>query len=157
VLFAKHWKTFENVFWSVEEKQGRYKKPRIEFFLSNFIARQIAGEVNLSKLFSEYKAFLKSVQKSPTPRCATVASELADLAYFGGIYRELVERSADTALAQFSRRLLPWDVTTVFPLVLRLWASSIEAAEKAACLDMLLSFIVRRAVCGLTPITTGSS
>ena len=151
VLFGKHWKTFEDVFWSIEEKQGRYKKPRIEFFLSNFIAGQIAGEVNLSKLFSEYKAFLKSVQKPPTPRYATIAAELADLVHYGGMYRELIERSADTALAQFSRRLLPWDVTTVFPLVLRLWASSIAPEEKAACLDMLLSFIVRRAVCGLTP------
>jgi uncharacterized protein with ParB-like and HNH nuclease domain len=58
-LFSVHWQPFEAEFWSVEEKQGRYKKPRIEFFLSNFIAGQIASEVNLSKLFSEYKAFIK--------------------------------------------------------------------------------------------------
>ena len=67
-LFAMHWKPFEDPFWSVLEKQGRYTKPRTEFFLSNFIAGNIAGEVNLSKLFSEYKAFLKSVQEESGSR-----------------------------------------------------------------------------------------
>jgi uncharacterized protein with ParB-like and HNH nuclease domain len=148
-LFATHWKRFEDQFWSVEEKQGRYKKPRIEFFLSNFIAGKIAGEVNLSKLFSEYKAFLKP-RKTKAPRYTTVADELKDIAQYGAIYRELIERSSSSALAAFSRRLLPWDVTTVFPLVLRIWGGEASSSEKAACLDVLMSFITRRAVCGLT-------
>src|ERR1035437_7996918 len=143
-LFEVHWKPFEDPFWSVGEKQGRYKKPRIEFFLSNFIAGQIASEANLSKLFSEYKAFNKA-KKYPS-----VATELEDIGRYGAIYRELVGRTADTALATFSRKLLPWDVTTVFPLVMRLWASEFSEADKEICLDTLLSFIVRRAVCGLT-------
>jgi uncharacterized protein with ParB-like and HNH nuclease domain len=133
-LFATHWKGFEDPFWSVEEKQGRYKKPRIEFFLSNFIAGKIAGEVNLSKLFSEYKSFLKP-RKAKEPRYATVAAELQELARYGTFYRELIERNSGSALAAFSRRLLPWDVTTVYPLVLRMWASDMEDDEKAACLD----------------------
>lgn len=41
------------------EKQGRYKKQRIEFFLANFIAGKIAGEVTISKLFSEYNTGLR--------------------------------------------------------------------------------------------------
>jgi hypothetical protein len=150
-LFATHWKPFEDGFWTVEEKQGRYKKARIEFFLANFIAGNIAGEVNLSKLFSEYKAFLKPPKESKMPRYASVAEEIIEMARFGEIYRELIERSSGSALAKFSRRLLPWDVTTVFPLVMRIWAAtSMTEEQKADCLDMLLSFIVRRAVCGLT-------
>jgi hypothetical protein len=148
-LFATHWKPFEHPFWSVEEKQGRYKKPRLEFFLSNFIAGKIAGEVNLSKLFSEYKAFLKP-RKSKEPRYPSVAAELQDLEKYGKVYRELIERSTTSALSLFSKRLLPWDVTTVYPLAMRLWASDVEEAEKSSALDMLLSFIVRRGVCGLT-------
>ncbi len=144
-LFAKHWKNFEDPFWSVMEKQGRYKKPRIEFFLSNFIAGQIAGEVNLSKLFSEYKAFLKS------KKFDTVDAELQEIASYGEIYRDLIGRSGDTPLSRFSKRLLPWDVTTVFPLVMRLWqADTMEEDDKAQCLEMILSLIVRRAVCELT-------
>ena len=109
------------------------------------IAGQIAGEVNLSKLFSEYKAFVK---KEHYP---TVAAELQELARYGAIYREIIERSGENVLVRFSRRLLPWDVTTVFPLVMRLWATpSINDGEKETCLETLLAFIVRRAVCGLT-------
>lgn len=147
-LFDVHWKPFEDPFWSAEEKQGRYKKPRIEFFLANYITGKIAEEVNLSKLFSEYKAFIKGKK---APRFPTVAAELQEIARYGTIYRELVGRSGESPLARFSRRLLPWDVTTVFPLALRIWdASELEDSEKAACLDLLITFIVRRAVCGLT-------
>lgn len=148
-LFDKHWKAFEDPFWSGEEKQGRYKKPRAEFFLSNFIAGSIAGEVNLSKLFSEYKAFLKP-SKSEEPRYPSVAAELQELERAGAVYRELVERTADSSLAAFSRRLQPWDVTTVYPLAMRLWASSMDEEDKATALNMLLAFIVRRAICELT-------
>lgn len=129
---------------SQEEKQGRYKKPRIEFFLSNFIAGQIAGEVNLSKLFSEYKAFVKSAAYP------NVAAELTELGRYGAIYREIVERSSDTTLGNFSHQLEPWDVTTVFPLVMRIWASDMSSSEKTSCLSQRLAYLVRRAICGLT-------
>ena len=56
-LFDKHWKNFEHPFWGEMEKQGRYKKARIEFFLANFIAGKVAGEVTLSKLFSDVQGF----------------------------------------------------------------------------------------------------
>ena len=149
-LFTEHWKAFEAPFWSAEEKQGRYKKPRIEFFLANFIAGRIAGEVNLGKLFSEYKAFLRP-KGSKEPRYPSVIDEVKELARLGSIYRELIERTSGSELASFSRRLLPWDVSTVYPLVMRVWACDVMSAEqKGHCLRMLLSFIVRRAVCGLT-------
>ncbi len=143
-LFDLHWKPFEDRFWEVEEKQGRFKKPRLEFFLANFIAGQIASEVNLSKLFSEYKAFVRS-RAYPT-----IADELIELSRYGGIYRELIERHSASPLGDFARKLLPWDQTTVYPLVLRLWgAEGLETADKARSLSVLLSYIVRRAACGL--------
>lgn len=148
-LFATHWKDFEDSFWEVKEKQGRYQKPRIEFFLSNFISGQIAGDVNLSKLFSEYKAFLAPRKNSSTPRFPDVETELKTLASYGATYRELLERSSGSILADFSKRLAPWDVTTAYPLVLRLWKSDMDDAAKQSCLNLILTYIVRRAVCGL--------
>ncbi len=150
-LFEKYWKEFEDPFWEEMEKQGRYKKARIEFFLANFIAGKVAGEVTLSKLFSEYKAFIKIQATKATGGYPSVEAELRDLAAFGVLYRRLLEREADDPLGNFARNLLPWDVTTVYPLVLRLWAEDgLETEDRKACLDMLLAFIVRRAICGLT-------
>ncbi|WP_421700662.1 DUF262 domain-containing protein [Ancylobacter sp.] len=150
VLFKKHWKPFEHSFWSQMEKQGRYKKQRIEFFLANFIAGKIAGEVTISKLFSEYKSFLRPARISTVPRYASVQAEIQDLEKYGKIYREIIERTSGSPLAIFSARLRAWDVTTINPLLLRLWASDMGEEDKQKSLDLLLSLIVRRAVCGLT-------
>ncbi|GGB09858.1 hypothetical protein GCM10011491_42240 [Brucella endophytica] len=150
-LFEKHWKDFEAPFWSEMEKQGRYKKARIEFFLANFIAGQVAGEVTLSKLFSEYKAFLKVQADRPGGGYQTVDVELTDLARYGALYRRLLEKKLDDPLGHFAWLLSPWDVTTVYPLILRLWAEDgMGDGERQTCLDTVLSFIVRRAICGLT-------
>jgi uncharacterized protein with ParB-like and HNH nuclease domain len=148
-LFKEHWKPFEDPFWSQMEKQGRYKKQRIEFFFSNFIAAKIAGEVTISKLFSEYKAFLRPPKNSTIPRYPDIATEIRDLEAHGAIYRDIIERSSGTSLAAFATRLRAWDVTTINPLLLRLWTSDMNEGEKKMSLDMLLSLIVRRAVCNL--------
>jgi hypothetical protein len=150
-LFDRYWKEFEDPFWSVMEKQGRYKRARIEFFLANFIAGKVAGEVTLSKLFSEYKAFVKLQANRTDGGYPTVEAELQDLGAFGVLYRRLLERDENDPLGHFAKLLHPWDVTTVYPLVLRLWASDeMEDEEKKDCLALLLTFIVRRAICGLT-------
>lgn len=149
-LFRKHWKPFEHHSWSQMEKQGRYKKQRIEFFLANFIAGKIAGEVTISKLFSEYKSFLRPARNSAPPRYLNVEAEIQDLAAYGKIYKEIVEHSSGSPLATFASKLRAWDVTTINPLLLRLWASNMGDDEKLKSLDLLLSLIVRRAVCGLT-------
>ncbi len=150
-LFAKYWKPFEDPFWFQLEKQGRYKKQRVEFFLANFIAGKIAGEVGISKLFSEYKAFLRPPKGGVTPRYATVAEEIQDLEAYGRIYKELIERSPVSPLGSFSKKLHLWDVTTANPLILRLWAhKDLSREDKISALDFLLALIVRRAVCELT-------
>ncbi len=150
-LFGKYWKDFEDPFWSVMEKQGRYKRVRIEFFLANFLAGKVAGEITLSKLFSEYKAFVKIQAAKPDADYPTVEAELRDLNAFGALYRRLLERDEGDPLGHFAKLLYPWDVTTVYPLALRLWASEgVDDDEKSTCLSLLLTFIVRRAICGLT-------
>lgn len=150
-LFEKYWNDFEDPFWSVKEKQGRYKRDRIEFFLANFISGKVAGEVTLSKLFSEYKAFVKFQANEADGGYPTVEAELQDLGAFGRLYRRLLERNDSDSLGHFAKLLHPWDVTTVYPLVLRIWAAEeMEDDEKQACLSILLTLIVRRAICGLT-------
>ena len=150
-LFDTYWKDFEDPFWSIMEKQGRYRKERIEFFLTNFIAGKVAGEVTLSKLFSEYKSFVKIQATKPQGGYPSVEAELQDLVEYGKLYRRLLERNASDPLGRFAKLLHPWDVTTVYPLVLRLWVEDeLDEDEKEACLSILLTFIVRRAVRGLT-------
>ena len=150
-LFERYWKVFEDPFWNIMEKQGRYKKARIEFFLANFIAGKVAGEITLSKLFSEYKACVKLHTTKPHGGYLSVEAELQDIVAYGTLYRRLLERNGSDPLGHFAKLLHPWDVTTVYPLVLRLWMEEeLDEDEKKLCLSILLAFIVRRAICGLS-------
>jgi len=149
-LFKVNWQFFETPFWEQLEKQGRYKKKRIEFFLANFIAAKSGRDVTLSKLFSEYKAFLKPKKKVKYASYPTVKAEILDLTKYGNIYHELISKNSGSALSTFSKTLAPWDVSTVNPLVMRVWdAEELSEYEKEIALNTLLCLIVRRAVSNL--------
>ena len=151
-LFEDYWEYFEDTFWSVQGKQGRYKKDRIEFFIANFISAKISGEVTISKLFSEYKAYIHSQDRKPYCGYPSVEAELKDLCAYGKLYRRLIEPKFGDPLGKFSKQLKIWDVTTIYPLVLRIWAEDeLMEKDKIKCLEMLLILIVRRAICNLTP------
>ena len=149
-LFSEYWKPFEGTFWSETERQGRYHKARIELFLAHFISGRIAHEVRLSKLFKEYKAFLRNVSNNTKTGYSKVEDEIKDLVNYGNIYRTMLERSEDNVLGFFTSKLYSWDITTVYPLVLRLWAlDTLSGQDKKACLKLILSFVVRRGICNL--------
>jgi len=149
-LFDKYWHGFEEEFWKQKEKQGRYNKERIEFFLGNFISAKTGDEVTQSKLFGAYKVFAKNQQESECGEYDIVQGELKDLVEYGSLYRRLVERQPGDTLGYFAKRLHPWDVTTINPLVMRLWSvSEMDEEEKNECLPILLTLLVRRAICGL--------
>jgi hypothetical protein len=54
-------------------------------------------------------------------------------------------------IARFGRRIVPYDITTLHPLALKISISSLPNELKAEMFGDLVSFLVRRAVCGLTP------
>ena len=94
---------------------------------------------------------MKAQATRPHGGYPSVEAELADLVAYGKLYRRLLERDVRDPLGHFAKLLHSWDVTTVYPLVLRLWIENeLDDDEKKACLSILLAFIVRRAICGLT-------
>ena len=94
---------------------------------------------------------MKHQATQPSGGYRSVEAELGDLVKYGEVYERLLERNDNDALGRFARRLHPWEVTTVYPLVLRLWLEDeLNQHERESCLSILLAFIVRRAICGLT-------
>lgn len=145
-LYNRHWAEFEKTFWSIEEKQGRLKKTRLEFFMQHFLAAKTGQEINLIKLFQEYKTYIQV--KKPYE---SIEQELADIERYSPIYKTLVHPEGDDFLALFSRSLQPWDVSTVFPLVFQIMGSALEDVEKEGMLSDILSYIARRSICQKTP------
>lgn len=144
-LLEKHWSAFEKPFWKVEATQGRIRKPRIDFFLAHALAAEQGKVIALGELYAEYKAFVRSRQFKDT------ADELDALIKYASTYTTLVEPTGDGALAQLGRRLSTFDVSTAYPLVLTIAASDASGSEKDRLYDLIASYVVRRALCYLTP------
>ncbi len=70
---------------------------------------------------------------------------------YGKHYLQLIEGKGDLPIARFGRRLMPFDTTTTHPLALRISTANVTDREKTAMFNDIVSYIVRRAVCGLTP------
>jgi hypothetical protein len=143
-LMDQRWSEFENSFWKNEATQGRIKKPRIDFFLAHTLAAETGKETGLSELFSRYKAFARA------RGFATVEEELDTLLLHSPTYRSLVVPPSKGSLANLAKQLLVFDVSTAYPLVFIIAASERDDDEKAALYKLISSYIVRRALCGLT-------
>jgi hypothetical protein len=144
-LMEERWSVFEQPFWKQNDTQGRITKPRIDFFLAHSLAAQQGKDVSLSELYSEYKTFVT------TKQFASATEELQSLTRYVSIYRLLVEPTGQSTIARLAQRLSVFDVSTAYPLVFIIGASQATNEEKNRCHELIASYIIRRALCGLTP------
>jgi hypothetical protein len=144
-LMEERWSIFENSFWKEEVTQGRIKKPRIDFFLAHTLAAETGKEVLFGELYARYKAFVAN-QGFPT-----ASDELDSLLKHVGTYLTLLVPEGAEPLADLARQLNVFDVSTAYPLVFVIAASKTDDEEKTVLYRLISSYIVRRAICGLTP------
>jgi hypothetical protein len=143
-LYNSYWSQFEDKFWTVEQKQGRITKPRLEFLMSNVLADKTASEIQTNKIYQEYLGWINLNSHS-----LSVEEELDDFGKLGAIYRTLVEAQEHSILGGFARFLRVFDVSTVFPVLMASWTEGPQSEEerRGILLD-LESYIIRRLVCG---------
>lgn len=144
-LMEERWSVFEQPFWKQNDTQGRITKPRIDFFLAHSLAAQQGKDVSLSELYAEYKTFVTA------KNFASTVDELQSLTCYVPTYRVLVEPTGHSSMALLAQRLTVFDVSTAYPLVFIIGASQAANEEKSRCYDLIASYIIRRALCGLTP------
>ncbi|WP_437411009.1 DUF262 domain-containing protein [Serratia marcescens] len=145
-LYENDWKPFETPYWTEKQRRGRINKPRLEWLIHSTLQAEKQREVDLSRLYNEYRDY---VGKESSSRRADQQVEL--LNRYALQYKELIGGVGTTPIACFGRRIAAYDMTTIYPLALLISVASIPDAEKAAMYNDLVSFVVRRAVCGLTP------
>ncbi|MDO9713168.1 DUF262 domain-containing protein [Paracraurococcus lichenis] len=144
-LYDQRWKPLEASFWTEDENRGRLKRPRIEFFMLQYLTARTGGEVTLAGLFGEYKDFL-GVRGAP----ADVGAEVDDIIRYSELYQRLATGSGEDALGRVGRRLKPWDVSTAWAPVLAIAASQMSEDEREQAFSDIVSYVVRRAVVGGT-------
>ncbi len=146
-LFDTRWKPFDALFWKEDAPRAKPKRPRIDHFLSHALTAQTGQETSLRELYAEYRAFARPKGK---PRFETVGRELDALLQFNPVYEALEQGSGDPDVAWLGRKLATWEVATVYPLVFATATAAMAESDKKTIYQLIYSYIVRRAICGLT-------
>ncbi|MCY3885540.1 MAG: HNH endonuclease family protein [Gammaproteobacteria bacterium] len=102
----------------------------------------------MRELYAEYRAF--AVPRGG-PRFQNIEDELGMLGKYSPLYETLEGRVIeDEDLHWLGRKLAVWQVTTAYPVAMQVSMSSIDDEEKGELYHLIYSYIVRRALCGLT-------
>ncbi|WP_199033286.1 HNH endonuclease family protein, partial [Ralstonia sp. ASV6] len=144
-LYESLWTQFEASTWSEPLARGRLNRPRLEWFVQTVVVAQNGDDVEIGRLYAGYRKFVDS-----QPAMRTTAAQLKLLNNYAEHYRALVTGIGTTPIAVFGRRVSDWDASPAHPLALRVAASGLDEEEQCAIFACIESYLVRRAVCGLT-------
>ncbi len=147
-LYHELWDPFDHTWWRESAPFARPWRPRIDHFLTHVLAAETGQKVSMRELYAEYKDF--AVPKG-SPRFRNVEDELRILGKYSPMYETLEGRlSEDEDLYWLGRKLAAWQVTTAYPIAMQICMSEINREEKGQLYDLIYSYIVRRALSGLT-------
>lgn len=147
-LYEKLWGPFDEPWWKEDAPFARPKRPRIDHFLAHVLAAETGESIAMRELYAEYRAFAVPRGK---PRFPNVEDELNLLQRHAPTYRTLEAKENDNpTMAWFGRKLAAWQVTTIYPIAFQIAASGLSQEEQDRVANLLYSYLVRRAVSGLT-------
>lgn len=147
-LYHELWDPFDHYWWREPAPFARPKRPRIDHFLTHVLAAETGQRISMRELYAEYRAF--AVPKGK-PRYPHVEDELRILGQYSPFYETLEGRlDEDEDLYWLGRKLAAWQVTTAYPVAMQISASELDSDEKCELYRLLYSYIVRRALSGLT-------
>lgn len=144
-LYRKYWEPFDEPFWRENVSQGRINRPRSDLFMQHFLASQKTVDIPIKHLYVEYRHWIEKTKPFPT-----VEAELASLSLNRENFKKLLEATPSHPYTSLARFLAAFDTGTVYPLLLHLLDAGRETDELRAICDVLESYLVRRAICGLT-------
>lgn len=144
-LYNSLWSPFETSFWIEEQRRGRLKRPRLEWFMQTSLQAELGEEIDVGRLYVGYRRFALGTQAP-----ISAANQLQILNRYSNHYRELITGTGDSPIARFGKRVAPWEASTAHALALLIAKSDCSADDQKRMFDMIVSYFVRRAVCGLT-------
>src|SRR5262245_35368140 len=142
-LYDKHWRGFEDEFWSTEVRQGRLIRPRSDLFMQHFLASRMAVDIPVKHLYVEYRHWIEREQPFKS-----VAAELTTLAKQRQDFRGLLVPVKGTSVYGLAQFLNDFDISTAYPLLLYLHDARLSDAQWEEVSNTLESYLVRRALLG---------
>lgn len=151
-IYENDWRPLEDEYWRKGVTVGRLEVPRIDLFMTRYLAMKIKSDVVSSQLFKTYRSYLDSAQIKPS-------DAVKDLAAYAATYRKLlawVDEPKPIKGHQSSQRLVKsvWDfeANPLYSALLWLFGPEINIEDdvRERCARILDSWVVRRAASGLT-------
>ena len=147
-LYHSLWDPFDHSWWREPAHFARPKRPRIDHFLAHVLAAEIGQKISMRELYAEYRAFAAPRGR---PRFDKIEDELQTLGKYSPVYETLEGRiDNDSDLHWLGRKLAAWQVTTAYPIAMQVSTSEIGQDEKCTLYRLIYSYVVRRALSGLT-------
>jgi hypothetical protein len=142
-LYDTLWSPFESGFWTEEQRRGRLRKPRLEWFMQSALQAELGDTIDVGKLYAEYRKF-------GMRQGMLAEKQLNLLTRYAEVYQQFSSGAGDSPIARFGKRLAPWDVSPTHALALRVAVSGLPDAAQTTIFDTIMSYLTRRAFCGLT-------
>ena len=157
-LYTNYWRHFderrveerdpqgEDRFWHLVERQGRLTRPRIDLFIFHDLAVRTERDLNIGRLFHEFRDWYTNSQ-------AITEDYLASLKSRSGHFARLIVPAGNDRLSAFARRLRSLDTSTVYPILLllmELTPDKLSPEARDRIVGDLESYLVRRFVCRMT-------
>lgn len=140
-LYNSLWKQFEDPFWSDIQRRGRLKRPRLEWFVQSTLQADMAKEIDVGRIYDSYRAFAEH---------KTATLQLQVLNSYAAAYRSFIEALPTTPIGWFGSQISTWDASPAHSLALTIATSPLPPDEQHVIFKDLVSYIVRRAICGLS-------
>lgn len=148
-LYKKYWLNFdlENNYWRKETRQGRFKRPRLDYFLGHFLTLMMVDEVPATQLFSTYRDYVQGCEDKSAEK------QMEKFRLYAEIYKSFDEFHPESREGLFFERLDCMDTSTLHPVLLELLRIKNGNEQKNELLSIFVdfeSFLIRRTICELT-------
>lgn len=144
-LYKKFWEPFDDDFWRETVSQGRINRPRSDLLMQHYLASKQGIDIPIKHLYAEYRHWIEKMKPF-----ATVRDELISLKNNRENFRNLLTAQKGRPFSSLGSFLSAFDIGTAYPLLLALLSSEIEDEELEKVCNTIESYLLWRAVCGLT-------
>lgn len=150
-LHEEFWKPFDNRWWQDKAPNSRPARPRIDHFLAYTLAAETGNAIAIRELYSEYRDF---ANPNGSPRFEDVREELKLLRCHVPTYKTLEgDANENPTMAWLGRKFAEWQITTPYPIMFQMAKAQLPEDQQNRIARLIYSYIVRRAMCGLTQKT----
>lgn len=142
-LYSSFWSRYESESWKAQERRGRLNRPRMEWFIQTVLQAEMRDEVDQGRIYAEYQRYAN--------RSGTKAEEqLKLLGDYADYYQAMLDGNMAKPIGRFGKRFTEWDASTTYVLALAIAKSGCAETEQDMMFCVLGSYLIRRAICGLT-------